>query len=310
MTPLQRWKELRRYCFVLANIEPVIGNKCVRFGAQYFAKNCSVTTVDGIACLRCKYTRRLVQNQLNRLKKKRIKNFKQRMTRKSLELFRARKKLANAHRSIEELRTVNEGIASSALEKKLSGLPPKQRLAVKTCFEAAARKSSRGMCYDKLWVLECILMRMKSPKLYEHVRRYEIMALPSNSCLDKHIQGFKSAFGFNESVISSLREKTQEMDKFDCHGGLVYDEMKLSENINVKVSGELTGFVDLGPLTDGSTNTARGIDRSGTSLASKVRYFYFTSTKLSRVWHPFLRPFSFYICSFFQGNCLPSSASR
>ncbi|KAL1418470.1 hypothetical protein MTO96_005714 [Rhipicephalus appendiculatus] len=74
------------------NIEPVIGNKCVRFGAQYFAKNCSVTTVDGKACLRCKYTRRLVQNQLNRLKKKRIKNFKQRMARKSLELFRARKK--------------------------------------------------------------------------------------------------------------------------------------------------------------------------------------------------------------------------
>ncbi|KAH7971849.1 hypothetical protein HPB52_003472 [Rhipicephalus sanguineus] len=63
------------------------------------------------------------------------------------------------------------------------------------------------------------------------------------------------------------------MDKFDCHGGLVYDEMKLSENINVKVSGELTGFVDLGPFTDGSTNTARGIDRSGTSLASKRRIF-------------------------------------
>ncbi|KAH6927223.1 hypothetical protein HPB50_001099 [Hyalomma asiaticum] len=47
------------------------------------------------------------------------------------------------------------------------------------------------------------------------------------------------------------------MDEFGCHGGLVFDEMKLSENINVKASGELTGFVDLGPLTEESTKTGQ-----------------------------------------------------
>ncbi|KAH7974506.1 hypothetical protein HPB49_016350 [Dermacentor silvarum] len=65
-----------------------------------------------------------------------------------------------------------------AFERKISGLPPKQNLAARTCFEVASRKSSRGMAYDKLWVLECILMRMKSPQLYEHIRRHQIMALP------------------------------------------------------------------------------------------------------------------------------------
>ncbi|KAH6920460.1 hypothetical protein HPB50_028552 [Hyalomma asiaticum] len=45
------------------------------------------------------------------------------------------------------------------------------------------------------------------------------------------------------------------MDKFSCHGGLVFDEVKLSENISGKPSGELTGFVDLGPFTEDSTKS-------------------------------------------------------
>ncbi|KAH6935547.1 hypothetical protein HPB50_006764 [Hyalomma asiaticum] len=81
------------------------------------------------------------------------------------------------------------------------------------------------------------------------------MALPSKSCLDKHMQSFKSEFGFNTKILSALQLKTQGMDKFSCHGGLVFDEVELSENISAKPSGELTGFVDLGPFTEDSTKS-------------------------------------------------------
>ncbi|KAH7959964.1 hypothetical protein HPB49_015596 [Dermacentor silvarum] len=39
------------------------------------------------------------------------------------------------------------------------------------------------------------------------------------------------------------------MDNFRCHGGLLFDEMKLSEHLSVEQSGKLRGFVDLGPFT-------------------------------------------------------------
>lgn len=112
------------------------------------------------------------------------------------------------------------------------------------------------MAYDKLWVLECILMRMKSLQLYEHIRKHEIMALPSKTCLDKHLQGFNSTFGFNPKVFSALEQKTKDMDEFSLHGGLVFDELKLSENIAVKASGELSGFVDLGNFTEPEDKTS------------------------------------------------------
>lgn len=40
------------------------------------------------------------------------------------------------------------------------------------------------------------------------------------------------------------------MDEFQCHGGLIVDKMKLSENFGVaQGTGKIDGSVDLGPFT-------------------------------------------------------------
>ncbi|KAK8759273.1 hypothetical protein V5799_003095, partial [Amblyomma americanum] len=39
------------------------------------------------------------------------------------------------------------------------------------------------------------------------------------------------------------------MDRFQCHGGLLVDEMKLAENLHFSSSGKIEGFVDLGKFT-------------------------------------------------------------
>lgn len=121
-------------------------------------------------------------------------------------MLQVKKKLAKAQRSIQELRAVNEGIASAALEDKLSGLPAKQCIAVKTCFGTATRACPMTNCG------ECTLMRRKSPQLCKHVRTLEMLALPSKSCSDKQMQGF------GPEVLSPLQEKTTEMDELSPHG--------------------------------------------------------------------------------------------
>lgn len=61
---------------------------------------------------------------------------------------------------------------------------------------------------------------------------------------------FKSSFGFNASVFEALQKKTEGMCAHSCHCSLQFDETKLSENTNVRTSGELSGFVDLSPFTE------------------------------------------------------------
>ncbi|KAH7964073.1 hypothetical protein HPB51_027689 [Rhipicephalus microplus] len=59
-----------------------------------------------------------------------------------------------------------------------------------------------------------------------------------------------------EPIKTALEQKTKDMDEFSLHGGLVFDELKLSENIALKACGELSGFVDLGDFTEPEDKTS------------------------------------------------------
>ncbi|KAH9380738.1 hypothetical protein HPB48_008880 [Haemaphysalis longicornis] len=92
-------------------------------------------------------------------------------------------------------------------------------------------------------------MKMKSPALYEHLRKEKILAVPSKTTLRKYLKSYKAGFGFTMKVFDVLRRKTSSMDEFKLHGGLLVDEMKLSEHLSVNNGGHIEGFVDLGPFT-------------------------------------------------------------
>lgn len=92
-------------------------------------------------------------------------------------------------------------------------------------------------------------MKMKSPALYEHMRKEKILAVPSKTTLRKYLKSYTTGFGFNTKVFDVLNEKTSSMDEFRQHGGLIVDEMKLSEHLSVTTAGQIKGFVNLGSFT-------------------------------------------------------------
>ncbi|KAH8033810.1 hypothetical protein HPB51_016265 [Rhipicephalus microplus] len=96
-------------------------------------------------------------------------------------------------------------------------------------------------------------MRMQSPKLYEHMRKHDILALPGRVFLKRAIQHFQNGFGFNPSIFKGLQEKTKDVDEHSRHSIIVFDEMKLSGHIEFKPSGFIEGFVNPGQFeTEGS----------------------------------------------------------
>ncbi|KAG0425381.1 hypothetical protein HPB47_027439 [Ixodes persulcatus] len=164
-----------------ATLKPLVGKNYVTFGNKYFSKDCTGCPQDGQPCLRCRYLKKLIQNHMSRKRKKTSSSTKK-QSRRRHALLKAKKKLLVARKTIEQLQAQINSLPSTIIQERLAGLPPKQRAAVTCCFDAASRKSRQGMKYDKSWILECILMRMRSPKLYEHIRKQNIFALPSKSC--------------------------------------------------------------------------------------------------------------------------------
>ncbi|KAG0431737.1 hypothetical protein HPB47_021512 [Ixodes persulcatus] len=230
-------------------------------GSKVYSISCPGVSQDQRPCIQCRYIRKLLVNQASYKRKKASLtpplSASNKLMKCARQLRREKAKVGNLKTTLERMKEENSCISASNLEASLSGLPQKQRQQVETCFQASKRKGTQGMGYSREWVLECILMRIKSPKLYEHIRKHKIMVLPSKSCLQKYVRNYKSSFGFNDDVFSAIAEKTKTMDAFQRHGGLLIDEMKLSENLKVTSSGFIEGFVDLGAYTsvDQSTET-------------------------------------------------------
>lgn len=129
-------------------------------------------------------------------------------------------------------------------------MPIKQQQQTLACLTDSKRRSTEGMRYENEWVLECAIMCMKSPLLYEHIRKNKIMTLPSRTCLrSSYLKCYKSEFGLSEQVFTAVAEKTRSMEPFQRHGGLLINQIKLSEHIRLAPDGNIEGFVNLGKLT-------------------------------------------------------------
>ncbi|KAH8031364.1 hypothetical protein HPB51_016548 [Rhipicephalus microplus] len=202
-----------------ASLEPLSG-ECSSFNGKFFSKNCTITTKEGTAtaCIHCKYQRKLILSQLSRRRCPERRAAKTNV-RRSLRRMKAR--FTKVKMTLSQMKAKNEQVPEELLLEKIKGLPQKQQAAVRTCFEAACRKSKKGMKYGEEWLLECILMRMRSPKLYEDLRRQDILTSPGRTCLNKAAQHFKSGFGFNPNVFTALKEKVKELDGFNRHGVVV-----------------------------------------------------------------------------------------
>ncbi|XP_075749355.1 uncharacterized protein LOC142814483 [Rhipicephalus microplus] len=204
-------------------------------------------------CLKCRKVRRILMARLLRLKNKvrrpLVKTAGRRLKCAVRTLRRRSKKVHTLHEVVRTLRQRNSSIKENSFEAKIKQLPKKQQYAVRACFEASKRKSMRGYRYDKAWLLECIVLKIKSPSLYEHLRAHKILILPSRFCLQKYIKAFKASYGFSRKLLECVKEKASEMNEMNRRGGLVIDEMKLSTHLDLKSSMDIEGFVNLGQLT-------------------------------------------------------------
>ncbi|XP_054928431.1 uncharacterized protein [Dermacentor andersoni] len=219
----------------------------------YFSKRCAgKEPSEGQACVSCRYLRKALLTRCARVKRSVEKNLlstAQKLRSARQKNRRLSSRLSNLKDELCKMQEKNASKPMEVLEAEISALNPKQQECVRQCFLAAKNKSSKGNVYTKAWILECILMKMRGAKLYEHLRKHNIICLPSKSTLKRYLRAYKTSFGFSHKVLCELKKKTRHISSFKLRGGLLVDEIKLSEHLNVTSSGRIEGFVDLGPFT-------------------------------------------------------------
>src|SRR5215831_15221346 len=98
---------------------------------------------------------------------------------------------------------------------------------VRACF-SSAKINKKGRRYTKQWVYECLLMRIKSRKLYEYLRSHEILVLPHIDTLNKYVKWTVHMDLIITCLITCLlRTKAEQMAPAERRGILLLQNGKL-----------------------------------------------------------------------------------
>lgn len=92
-------------------------------------------------------------------------------------------------------------------------------------------KHKKGIRYDSKWILECLLLRMKSKSTYEHLRSNNILPLPCKEMLRKLISGLSCNFGFNKFALDAIGNNFKGKPLNERFGSLVFDEMSITQDL-------------------------------------------------------------------------------
>lgn len=84
-----------------------------------------------------------------------------------------------------------------------------QQKIILQCHQAAQAKGPTGPRYQLDWIYECILMRIKDPCLYRHIRMKKILPLPCRTTVGRYMKKLHPMYGYQDSLFDVLRSENK-----------------------------------------------------------------------------------------------------
>lgn len=72
--------------------------------------------------------------------------------------------------------------------------------------------------YNAEFVIECLLLHIKSPKAYEHLRFSKLMTLPHPNYLRSMLRGISSKLGFQQFALKGIEDALKGKPFAECLG--------------------------------------------------------------------------------------------
>ncbi|KAG0422680.1 hypothetical protein HPB47_001513 [Ixodes persulcatus] len=153
-------------------------------------------------------------------------------------------------REVLDLKEKLEKTSEECIEKYLGGLPSLQRLSLMTAFQQIKAKAPCGMRYSAEWLLNCMLVRIASPRAYKLINDLKMLPLPSMSRLTQILKGIPCKYGFNAISLEAIQKQMHNKAQHQTFGTLILDEIKLKQWYDFnKSTYKVDGFVDYGGVT-------------------------------------------------------------
>ena len=106
--------------------------------------------------------------------------------------------------------------------------PSQTLLTLKTIITQSQAKNKYGMRYEAEWLLECLLLRIKSVATYEHIGNLKLLPLPSRSTLLRLLSGVSCHFGYSIPALEAIEKIVQGKEGKEPLAIISFDEVSLT----------------------------------------------------------------------------------
>ncbi|KAH8033008.1 hypothetical protein HPB51_004932 [Rhipicephalus microplus] len=188
-------------------------------------KHCTVFTKRP-TCFRCLCLRRQLRA---RKPAKVLKTRTQKVRNLSKKFARAAAAKRKKNEEILALKQKLCTVSNEGIEDALSELPSLQRLSFMPSLKQLKVKAACGMRYKADWILNCLMLRIASPRAYKLISDMKMLPLPSMSRLTQILKGIPCKYGFNPICLEAIAKQFDKKTDNQRFGSLILDEIKLRQ---------------------------------------------------------------------------------
>ena len=111
----------------------------------------------------------------------------------------------------------------------------------------AKSKRAHGMRYDDVFLMACLVLKLRSTKAYRHIQREGLLPLPSFSTIRTMLSSSECKFGFNNLALQTMKNTLRSREFSGTWGQLIFDEIKIKTDLTFdKGTLEHHGVIDFG----------------------------------------------------------------
>ncbi len=85
-------------------------------------------------------------------------------------------------------------------------------------FRAADAKGPTGNRYESEYILECLLLNIKSQSAYNHLRSSKLLPLPDPNHLRRLMRGVSCKFGLHEFALDAIEKDLKDKNEDERSG--------------------------------------------------------------------------------------------
>ncbi|KAL3252132.1 hypothetical protein MRX96_054941 [Rhipicephalus microplus] len=115
-------------------------------------------------------------------------------------------------------------------------LSAREKLIFDHWLMKANAKSATAARYEKEWIYDCLLLKIKSTAVYTFLHENEFLPLPNPRTLYGYLRNLKADFGFDSTLFTVLCEKLEAVPERERRGVLMFDEMSVRKSVHIRES--------------------------------------------------------------------------